>query len=74
MTRYGEKETLTQELLDNIATYMNDDIRGDLAFELAPCTPEMFLREYVKQDLIDGWETIMDVDLSEDKWEVKKNA
>lgn len=50
MTRYGEKETLTQELLDNIATYMNDDIRGDLAFELAPCTPEMFLREYVKQD------------------------
>ena len=25
-------------------------------------------------DLIDGWETIMDVDLSNDKWEVKKNA
>jgi hypothetical protein len=42
MTRYGEKETLTQELLDNIATYMSDDIREDLAFEIAPCTPEMF--------------------------------
>ncbi len=50
MTRCREKVTLTQELLDNIATYMNDDIREDLAFKLAPCTPEMFLSEYVKQD------------------------
>ena len=48
MTR--EKVIITQELLDNIATYMNDDIREDLAFELAPCTPEMFLSEYVKRD------------------------
>lgn len=50
MTRYRVKETLTQELLDNIASYMNDDIREDLAFDLAPCTPEMFLSEYVKRD------------------------
>lgn len=50
MTRCREKVTLTQELLDNIATYMNDDIREGLAFKLAPCTPEMFLSEYIKQD------------------------
>lgn len=47
MTRYGENYTLTQEELDNIATYMNDEIREDLHFDLAPCTPEEFLKAYV---------------------------
>ena len=50
MTSYGENYTLTQEELDNIATYMNDEIREDLHFDLAPCTPEEFLKAYVKAD------------------------
>ena len=41
---------LTQELLDTIATYMNDEIREDVHVELAPCTPEEFLRRYVELD------------------------
>ena len=41
---------LTQEELDVIATYMNDDIREDVAFDLDSCTPEEFLKEYVNRD------------------------
>ena len=36
--------------MDTIATYMNDDIREDLHFRLAPCEPDLFLREYLKRD------------------------
>ena len=50
MLRYGRKFNITQELMDIIATYMNDDIREDLRFRLAPCEPDLFLREYVKRD------------------------
>ena len=50
MLRYGRKFNITQELMDIIATYMNDDIREDLHFRLAPCEPDLFLREYVKRD------------------------
>ena len=42
--------TLTEDLLDVIASYMDDDIREDLHFRLAPITPENFLKEYVKTD------------------------
>ena len=41
---------LTQQELDVIATYMNDDIRENVAFDLSPCTPCEFLREYVNRD------------------------
>lgn len=42
---------LTQEELDVIATYMDDDIREDVAFDLdSCCTPEQFLKEYVSRD------------------------
>lgn len=41
---------LSQEELDVIATYMDDDIRESVAFDLAPCTPNQFLREYVSRD------------------------
>lgn len=41
---------LSQEELDVIATYMDDDIRESVAFDLAPCTPIHFLREYVSRD------------------------
>ena len=44
MTRYGEEYTLTQEDLDVIATYMNDGVRENLHFDMAPCTPEAFLK------------------------------
>ena len=50
MMRHGQREVLKQELLDVIATYMNDDIREDIAFELAPCSPDEFITEYVKRD------------------------
>ena len=50
MLRYGRKFNITQELMDIIATYMNDDIREDLHFRLAPCEPDLFLRESVKRD------------------------
>lgn len=50
MKRYGTEHELTQEELDIIATYMDDEIREDIAFKLAPCTPETFLRTYVQED------------------------
>lgn len=50
MIRYGTEHTLTQEELDVIAVYMDDEIREDIGFKLAPCTPETFLRAYVEED------------------------
>ena len=50
MLRYGRKFNITQELMDIIATYMNDVIREYLHFRLAQCEPDLFLREYVKRD------------------------
>ena len=50
MKRYGEEYVLTQDQLDVIAKYMNDEIREDLHFRFAPCEPDSFLREYVKRD------------------------
>ena len=41
---------LSQDELDVIATYMDDDIRESVAFDLSPCTPNQFLREYVSRD------------------------
>lgn len=50
MMRYNEEYTLTQELMDVIATYMDDGIREYIHLRLVPCTPEQFLIEYVKRD------------------------
>ena len=50
MLRYGQKFKLTQQLLDVIATYMDDNLREDIHFRLAPCEPDFFLKEYVKRD------------------------
>lgn len=36
--------------MDNIATYMDDDILEDLYCKLAPCEPELLLQEYIKRD------------------------
>jgi hypothetical protein len=41
---------ITEKELRDIADYMNDEIREELHAKLAPCTPEEFLREYIKRD------------------------
>ena len=52
MLRSGviEKFTLLQSEMDVIATYMNDNIREKVHFELAPCEPVDFLRRYLELD------------------------
>jgi len=41
---------ITVELMDAIAQYMDDEKREQVHAELAPCTPEDFLRRYVELD------------------------
>lgn len=41
---------LSEKVLNDIAIYMNDNIREELHFRLAPCEPELFLKEYIKRD------------------------
>lgn len=50
MKRYGEEFTLTQELMDTIASYMDDETRENVHFELAPCDPKEFLKRYLELD------------------------
>lgn len=50
MTRYGEKFELNQDLMDAIATYMDDEKREQVHNEIAPCSPEEFLKKYLKLD------------------------
>lgn len=41
---------VNQGRLDEIAGYMNDEIREQVHAELAPCTPEEFLTRYLHLD------------------------
>ena len=50
MKRYGENFELTQELMDTISSYTDDDKRERVHFELAPCEPEEFLKRYLELD------------------------
>ena len=50
MQRHGEDFKIDNNLMDTIATYMDDDTRESVHFDLAPCTPEEFIIEYVKRD------------------------
>ena len=50
MKRFGEDFELTQDLLDDISVYMNDEIREKLHFSVAPCKPEDFLKAYISED------------------------
>ena len=50
MKRYGENFELTEEVLDTIASYMDDDKRERVHFEFAPCEPEEFLKRYLELD------------------------
>lgn len=39
---------VTQEKMDVIAMYMDNEKREQVHDELAPCTPEEFLRRYIE--------------------------
>ena len=41
---------LTQEIMDNICSYMDDEIREQVHGELSPCKPEEFLNRYLELD------------------------
>lgn len=41
---------VTQRELDIIAEYMDDCLREYVEFHFSPCTPEKFLREYIKRE------------------------
>jgi len=48
--RYGEKLNFTNELMQIIASYMDDNKREVVHAELAPCTNEAFLKKYLELD------------------------
>ena len=50
MKRHGEEIKINQKLMDTIASYMDDEIRERVHFELAPCEPEEFLLRYLELD------------------------
>lgn len=41
---------VTQRELDIIAEYMDDCLREYVEFHFSPCSPEKFLREYIKRE------------------------
>ena len=43
-------KNINNKLMDAIATYMDNDIREELHFKFAPCSPKKFLQEYIKRD------------------------
>ena len=50
MLRYGRNFEMSDELMDIIENYMDDDIREKVHYELAPCTSEEFLKRYIELD------------------------
>lgn len=38
--------TISNELMENISSYMDDDLREDTHFAVAPCSNEVFITEY----------------------------
>lgn len=49
MKMFGKLVQLSNETMEVIAAYMNDEIREGLHNKLAPCSNEVFLIEYVKR-------------------------
>lgn len=45
-----ETDNIGQELMNTIATYMDDEKRKQVYFELAPCSQEEFLKRYLELD------------------------
>lgn len=62
MKRYKKEFELTQELLDTICTYMDDEIRERVHIELAPCKPKEFLNRYLELD--SGFEELLKSEFS----------
>ena len=62
MKRYGEEIEMTQDLMDTIATYMDDEKREQVHNEIAPCSPEYFLKRYCKLD--DNFENLLKEEFS----------
>lgn len=50
ITELSQESQESQEKLDAIAIFMNDEIREAVHYDLAPCEPITFLEEYVKRD------------------------
>ena len=50
MKRYNKEIELSNDLMDTIGSYMDDEKREDVHAELAPCTPEEFLTRYLELD------------------------
>lgn len=52
MKRYTiyENEPITNEMMNVIGSYMDDDIREEIHGEVAPCTPDEFLTAYLEKD------------------------
>ena len=57
MKRHGEEIKINQKLMDTIASYMDDEIREQVHFELAPCEPEEFLTRYL--ELVPDFEELL---------------
>lgn len=47
-TVYGRE--ITQDDMDNIGSYMDDEIREELHSALSPCEPAVFLKAYLDKD------------------------
>lgn len=62
MTRYGEEIEMSQDLMDTIDTYMDDEKREQVHRELAPCSPEEFLRRYCELD--ETFENLLKIEFS----------
>lgn len=41
---------ITEKILENVSYYMDNDIREQVHFELAPCKPVEFLKRYIELD------------------------
>ena len=41
---------ITNDEMELLTSYMNDEIREEVHFKFAPCSNELFLREYLKRD------------------------
>lgn len=76
MKRYGESFILKQDLMDTIASYMDDDIREDLHFMIAPCSPDLFLREYTKRnpDFVDLLKSEFSIEMELDTRELAEKV
>lgn len=44
------KRLIDSKLMETISTYMDDNLRESLHFDLAPCSNEDFLKAYCKED------------------------